>query len=197
MSQDRRVRKTQTAIKDALITLLEKKRFEEITIQEISNLADVNRSTFYTHFIDKYDLLDNMENEKIDEIRSFLESSKNDDELKISESQLRETMDFVINSIGEHLDFYKLMFNLGKESNLHEKLYELLTGHLNHVVNDNDKIRDIPFPYFMSYVSGAGLSLIRHWVEDENRISKEELIQHFYEIVNNGPATLIRREKGI
>ena len=197
MSKDRRVRKTQTAIKDALITLLEKKRFEEITIQEISNLADVNRSTFYTHFIDKYDLLDKMENEKIDEIRSFLESSKNDDELKISESQLRETMDFVINSIGEHLDFYKLMFNLGKESNLHEKLYELLTGHLNHVVNDNDKIRDIPFPYFMSYVSGAGLSLIRHWVEDENRISKEELIQHFYEIVNNGPATLIRREKGI
>ena len=197
MSQDRRVRKTQTAIKDVLITLLEKKRFEEITIQEISNLADVNRSTFYTHFIDKYDLLDKMENEKIDEIRSFLESSKNDDELKISESQLRETMDFVINSIGEHLDFYKLMFNLGKESNLHEKLYELLTGHLNHVVNDNDKIRDITFPYFMSYVSGAGLSLIRHWVEDENRISKEELIQHFYEIVNNGPATLIRREKGI
>lgn len=40
-----------------------------------------------------------MENEKIDEIRSFLESSKNDDELKISESQLRETIDFVINSI--------------------------------------------------------------------------------------------------
>jgi len=197
MSHDRRVRKTQTAIKDALITLLEKKRFEEITIQEISDLADVNRSTFYTHFIDKYDLLDKMENEKIDEIRSFLESSKNDDELKISVSQLRETMDFVINSIGEHLDFYKLMFNLGKESNLHEKLYELLTGHLNHVVNDNDKIGDIPFPYFMSYVSGAGLSLIRHWVEDENRISKEELIQHFYEIVNNGPATLIRREKGI
>lgn len=197
MSHDRRVRKTQTAIKDALITLLEKKRFEEITIQEISDLADVNRSTFYTHFIDKYDLLDKMENEKIDEIRSFLESSKNDDELKISESQLRETMDFVINSIGEHLYFYKLMFNLGKESNLHEKLYELLTGHLNHVVNDNDKIGDIPFPYFMSYVSGAGLSLIRHWVEDENRISKEELIQHFYEIVNNGPATLIRREKGI
>lgn len=197
MSHDRRVRKTQTAIKDALITLLEKKRFEEITIQEISDLADVNRSTFYTHFIDKYDLLDKMENEKIDEIRSFLESSKNDDELKISESQLRETMDFVINSIGEHLDFYKLMFNLGKESNLHEKLYELLTGHLNHVVNDNGKIGDIPFPYFMSYVSGAGLSLIRHWVEDENRISKEELIQHFYEIVNNGPATLIRREKGI
>lgn len=47
MSHDRRVRKTQTAIKDALITLLEKKRFEEITIQEISDLADVNLSLIH------------------------------------------------------------------------------------------------------------------------------------------------------
>ena len=47
----------------------------------------------------------------------------------------------------------------------------------------------------MSYVSGAGLSFIRHWVEDPNRISKEELIQYFYDIVNNGPATIIQREK--
>ena len=197
MNRQRKNEITQQRIISALIVLINEKGFTNLTVSDIARVAELSRGTFYVYYLDKYDLLDKMENEKIDEIRSFLESSKNDDELKISESQLRETMDFVINSIGEHLNFYKLMFNLGKESNLHEKLYELLTGHLNHVVNDNDKIRDIPFPYFMSYVSGAGLSLIRHWVEDENRISKEELIQHFYEIVNNGPATLIRREKGI
>ena len=55
-------------------------------------------------------------------------------------------MEFVISSIGKHLEFYKLMFIL--DSNLHEKLYELLTGHLNNVVNDDDKIGDIPFPIF-------------------------------------------------
>lgn len=195
MSQDRRVRKTQKAIKDALISLLNKKSFGDITIQEISDMADVNRSTFYTHYLDKYDLLDQMENEKIDEIRSFIKGNTHFDNETFSENQLRETMEFVISSIGKHLEFYKLMFNIGKDSNLHEKLYELLTGHLNNVVNDDDKIGDIPFPYFMSYVSGAGLSLIRHWVEDVNRISQEALIQHFYEIVNYGPGTIIRREK--
>lgn len=194
MPQDRRVRKTQSAIKSALITLLNKKSFEEITIQEISDLADVNRSTFYTHFIDKYDLLDKMEDEKIDNIRRFLKNSVDDGGVNITEKQLKETMEFVINSIGEHLEFYRLMFRIGKDSSLHEKLYDLLTGHLNQVANDDDKIGDIPFLYFMSYVSGAGLSFIRHWVEDENRISQDALIRHFYEIVNNGPATLIRRE---
>ena len=42
----------------------------------------------------------------------------------------------------------------------------------------------------MSYVSGAGLSLIRHWVEDPNRIDKVDLIRHFNTIVNQGPATI-------
>lgn len=50
-------------------------------------MADVNRSTFYTHYLDKYDLLDQMENEKIDEIRSFIKGNTHFDNetfLKIS-----------------------------------------------------------------------------------------------------------------
>ena len=46
----------------------------------------------------------------------------------------------------------------------------------------------------MSYVSGAGLSFLRHWVEDDQRVPKEDLIQYFYDIVNNGPATILQRE---
>ncbi|MCL7635440.1 TetR/AcrR family transcriptional regulator, partial [Staphylococcus aureus] len=53
-------------------------------------------------------------------------------------------------------------------------------------------INGIPFSYFMSYVSGAGLSFIRHWVEDPNRIDKVDLIRHFNTIVNQGPATIIK-----
>lgn len=58
MPQDRRVRKSQTAIRQAFINLLYKYELEQITVQQISDLADVNRSTFYTHYIDKYDLLE-------------------------------------------------------------------------------------------------------------------------------------------
>lgn len=64
--------------------------------------------------------------------------------------------------------------------------------HLQRYKNENDQINGIPFSCFMSYVSGAGLSLIRHWVEDPNRIDKVDLIRHFNTIVNQGPATIIK-----
>ncbi|QOS76882.1 TetR/AcrR family transcriptional regulator [Paenibacillus sp. JNUCC31] len=55
---DRRVVKTRKAITDAFIGLLEEQDFEQITINEIADRANVNRGTVYLHYTDKFDLLD-------------------------------------------------------------------------------------------------------------------------------------------
>ena len=65
MTQDRRIRKSQQAIKTAFIDLLHKYDFNDVTVQQITDLADINRGTFYTHYLDKYDLLDKMEDEPL------------------------------------------------------------------------------------------------------------------------------------
>lgn len=68
MAEDRRVRKSKRAIKQAFIQLLKENNLDRITIQQISDLADVNRGTFYLNYEDKYALLDEMENEQIEKI---------------------------------------------------------------------------------------------------------------------------------
>ena len=55
---DRRQKKTRKAILDTFRSLLEKKRYDRITVQEIIDGADVGRSTFYSHFETKDMLLD-------------------------------------------------------------------------------------------------------------------------------------------
>ncbi len=56
--EDVRVIKTKRSIVDALMALLEKKTWDKITIKDICEQAMISRSTFYTHFADKYELLE-------------------------------------------------------------------------------------------------------------------------------------------
>lgn len=72
---DRRIIKSQEAIKKALIELMSEKSFASITIQDISDKANVNRGTVYLHYLDKFDLLDKIMEEHINNMSNFCESA--------------------------------------------------------------------------------------------------------------------------
>jgi AcrR family transcriptional regulator len=57
---DRRILKTQESLKKAVIELMTEKNFDDITIQDIADRANVNRGTIYLHYQDKFDLLDKL-----------------------------------------------------------------------------------------------------------------------------------------
>ncbi|MBY6087276.1 TetR/AcrR family transcriptional regulator [Priestia flexa] len=72
---DRRILKSQESIKGALIELMTEKNFDKITIQDISNRANVNRGTIYLHYLDKFDLLDKIMEEHILNMTDVCESA--------------------------------------------------------------------------------------------------------------------------
>lgn len=82
---DRRIAKSQEAIKKAVIELMSEKNFDDITIQEISDRANVSRGTIYLHYLDKYDLLDKLIAEHIEELRDICQSAS---ELEFIEANL-------------------------------------------------------------------------------------------------------------
>ena len=61
IKQERRYRRTEALILNGLTTLLQKKSIKEITVRELADLVDINRSTFYLHYTDIYDLLEKTE----------------------------------------------------------------------------------------------------------------------------------------
>lgn len=60
MNEDRRIKKTKKNLKETLISLLNKKPFEQITVKEICDASDTSRVTFYAHYSDKYELADDI-----------------------------------------------------------------------------------------------------------------------------------------
>lgn len=77
--EDRRVRRTRARLREAFTALLREKPVEEITVRELTDLADVNRGTFYGHYRDIYDLLEQMEGEALEEFSALMDRYSSSD----------------------------------------------------------------------------------------------------------------------
>lgn len=69
MGTDARVRYTKKVIRDAFLSLLREKNVRQITVTELCALADINRATFYKHYRDVFDLLEQIEAEALEYLR--------------------------------------------------------------------------------------------------------------------------------
>ncbi|MEB7733524.1 TetR/AcrR family transcriptional regulator [Mammaliicoccus sciuri] len=197
MAEDRRVRKSKRAIKQAFIQLLTENNLDRITIQQISNLADVNRGTFYLNYEDKYALLDEMENEQIEEIKGYVDIRKMDLSTKTSDRIIEEFANKVIKNVITHIEqnmeFYQVILNLERKSQIEEQLADIVRSNIKHLIGNKDNVFGIPENYYLSYVVGSMMSMIKYWVSDENRVSVEELVNYVSTIASTGPLSIMKR----
>ena len=73
---DRRIRKTKAQLRSGLAKLLKEKTIKEITVKELVEEVDINRSTFYLHYTDIYDLLEQTENDLKNEILEIVNNDQ-------------------------------------------------------------------------------------------------------------------------
>lgn len=199
MPEDRRVRKTQNAIKQALIQLLNEKDLDKITISDITQNADINRGTFYLHYEDKYMLLNKMENEYIEYLSNTLNTKDKFyvgmDAKAFARIFTEEKLKKVVLHIDANFEFYKTIFSLERRSQLETKLSQVIYQNMKKHIATKDTIDGIPLDYFHSYVSGATISFIKYWVKDNRRIDPYTLIDSLVKIIFNGPLRLMAKEQ--
>ena len=72
---EKKSRETEKRIETSLLQLMKEQTFETISIRQLINLAEVNRSTFYRHYLDKYDLLEKIENRLLDDLQAYYQEA--------------------------------------------------------------------------------------------------------------------------
>ncbi len=161
-NEDRRIRKTKKALWDALVTLLSKKNINDITVSEVTGLADTSRSAFYLHYQDIYALQAEIENEVTREITEMLDEFKPDKDEALKFRLFLSLLTYVKNNykLGELL--------LGKNSNrtFWDKLYTALEEHwLKYWAIPVEAYgADAQIPYFNSFILSGVVSVVSKWV---------------------------------
>ena len=74
--QERRIRRTRSMILAGFVQLMQQKPIKDISVRELADLVDINRSTFYLHYTDIYDLLEQTENNLMKQFLSIIQTEK-------------------------------------------------------------------------------------------------------------------------
>lgn len=99
-SNDRRIRYTRHALQTALIERMQQKPLNRITVREVCEAADINRSTFYMHYKDMYDLIDEIEEQVYQDI----------DAIFAKEPPSVQNMEQLLNYVQKNKDLFRCQF---------------------------------------------------------------------------------------
>src|SRR5215217_7528897 len=179
---DARVRRTRDALGDALIALMQEKPFDTITVQDVLDRAHVSRSTFYSHYSDKDDLL-------MSDAEEFFESVS----MILSVREDKSDRVFPVKEFFGHLIEAQVFFKaLVKSGKFHENM-ELARGHfargIERRLSELPRGRAIPakqLPAIAFTHAGALLSLLTWWIDRGMRETPAEMDQLFHRMVWHG-----------
>ena len=104
---NQRAQHTQKKIREVLLKKLSSKRIDQISVQEICREANIHRTTFYTHYNDIYDLMNNIENEMEDGITKLFLQSERGTYKEFTEKSL----EMLIGYVRENSNFYRVYLN--------------------------------------------------------------------------------------
>ena len=171
---------TAKKMNDALITLLETKEYEYITIKEICHIANVNRSTFYLHYSNMNDLLEETINSLNLSFNSHFKSKGNentiiskdnlDDLLLINDDNLIPYLNF----IKENKNIYKVLKNHPQLFNVN-KTYDQMFRKLFVPIMKRFGLDEKWHKYIMDFYISGLTSIIFDWVYDDCKIPVQEI----------------------
>lgn len=178
---DRRVKRTKKALRDALLALLDKKPVNEISVTELTNLADVNRATFYFYYTDLLDMLQQIQNETYKDFQTVI----GDTPTSINTIEgFTDYAESLLTYCKEHEMLVKFIIKNDTNNQLYKKIQLLMCAN---IPNSKD-IFDIDNParYATNYMLNAIVGIMIDWMNEGMKISPHDLAEFCAHIYLNG-----------
>lgn len=171
--------KTEDKIKKAFIQLM-KAGFDNLTVRDITDLAKINRSTFYAHYTDKYELLDHYETSVLKSLSETLNNNLNSlmkyqDAKKDIEAY--PVIDLIMRYIESESDLIRVLIVIPSfKSKIRNILRQVIDKGL-YLNKGNDKtVGLIPNDYAYEIIVSGLLNTIEYWLSKDNPETKDEIV---------------------
>lgn len=175
---DRRVRYTRMVIKQSFVKLLKIKPIAKITIKEICEEADINRATFYAHYKDQYDLLQQIENDIISDINQYLGIYN----LRTANEVPIEMLDKVLEYIKENSEIFVVLLNYCGDTKFQQEITNIIgSQHFSLQAAKGDTAEYV----YLFYANGS-IGIILKWLKEGMKKPVNEITQLILDLSSKG-----------
>jgi len=171
-NEDRRVRKTKDQLRKGLTELLAKKSIKDITVRELSELVDINRGTFYLHYKNIFDMVEQIQAEMLKDFYSVLDKHSTK---SLNGKPLPMLID-LFRFVARNSDMCKvLIVNNGDVAFLNQ-LKDLVKNRcLNDLMELFNTGKSQNFEYFSSFIVSGCIGLLQSWLGSGMKESPEHM----------------------
>ena len=195
---DRRTSRTRRLLRDSLLSLILEKGYDAVTIEEITERADLGRTTFYLHYRDKEELLLESIDALVDDLlqaiaqvplsawKPGIEASPH------SEEGLQTPILFIFEHAARHADLYRIILRGEGRSKATDRLREIILRAARSFIEvrlarERPSIRPlVPLEVFTNYFAGALLGSLTWWLESDLPYPPQQMAEMFERLFFQG-----------
>ena len=187
---DRRIQRTRQLLEDALIDLILEKGYDKITVQNIVDQANVGRSTFYSHFLDKDELMEKSVELMMEEFGSHFLPSNDGDAQEVMIPSLA-----LFRHTQTHPQLYKAMLGGGAIEIVIKAIRDGLIDHARAYFEREEragKRLGVPMEILTTHLAGSLLTLLTWWLDNDMPYPPEQMNEMFMQLVRGGIKTVVK-----
>ena len=192
---DRRIRKTKAQLRHGLAKLLKEKTIKEITVKELVEEVDINRSTFYLHYQDIYDMIEHIENDLIEKFTDALGPKVNPNIISTAsqEEEFLKIMKSIFNLLLENRTICRALLGHNGDIKFVNKISKIVSDRIQYILTRvaSKKYSDTDLELVESYFVAGCIGLVQHWLNDEKTYvnsDAEHMAKLFVDLIKSSSA---------
>lgn len=185
---DKRATESKQQLRKALFQLLREKEWEKISVQDLTKVAGIHRTTFYQHYEDKFDLAQQVMDEMFDVMKCAIFAPVQEDDLKKEHGAYVYIFRFY-QHLQEHEEEYQILLKRGRELNIHETVSaffeESFSLGLEEIAGSKPDPHLVPIDMQKQFVISAYVGTAEWWLRTGRPYSPDFMASSMIHLIEN------------
>lgn len=185
---DRRIRYTMRSLKDALIELMQENHISKISVKMLCERADINRSTFYAHYTNQYDLLRRLEQEVIADFNESIDRCLEDQPAGDPVSLMKQLLEYA----ARNAELVMVLLSENGESEFQKDLVSIAQQRLILNLREDTRLKPHLSEYLQGFVIAGVVNILQKWIQDGMVESTQEMAELISRLLFSGLSSFLR-----